>query len=130
MRYLGIDYGTAHIGLALGDDETRLAIPFQTIESSKEDVWVALETTIFLEGIDAIVVGMPNNPGHDGEQENLTKEFITQLRHRVLCPIYEIDERFTSQEAQKRMHDGGGGDEHAIAAMLILQSYFDNQDRS
>jgi len=125
MRYLGIDYGTAHIGLALGDDETHLATPFQTIESSKEDTMVALETTMFLEGIDVIVVGMPKNPGNDGEQEKLTREFITQLGHRVLCPIYEIDEHFTSQEAQKRMRDGGGGDEHAIAAMLILQSYLD-----
>ena len=30
-RYLGIDYGTKRIGLAIGDDDSRIASPLETV---------------------------------------------------------------------------------------------------
>jgi putative transcription antitermination factor YqgF len=78
------------------------------------------------EGVDVIVVGMPFNPGQSDEQQEKTRGFIRELKVRMLCPVKECDERFTSQEARVRMRESGGGDEHALAAMLILQSYLDS----
>lgn len=125
MQYLGIDYGDRWIGLALGDDEIRIASPFLTFENTGDATLIELETLVMSEGIDCIVVGVPLNPGESGEQEEKTRAFMRELSYRVLCPVKEFDERFTSKEARTHMR-AGGGDEHALAAMLILQSYLDS----
>lgn len=126
MQYLGIDYGDRWIGLALGDDETNIASPFLTVENNGEQTLIELETLVMSEGVDVIVVGVPFNPGQSEEQQEKTRAFIRELGYRVLCPIREFDERFTSKEARTHMREGGG-DEHALAAMLILQSFFDSK---
>ncbi len=125
MQYLGIDYGDRWIGLALGDDETNIASPFLTFENTGDAALIELETIVMSEGIDAIVVGVPLNPGQSDEQEEKTRAFMRELGYRVLCSVKEFDERFTSKEARTHMREGGG-DEHALAAMLILQSYLDH----
>jgi len=127
MNYLGIDYGSAHIGLAIGDGEMRMAFPYKSLENSGEGSIDELTRIILSEGIDEIVVGMPNNPGYSDTQREDTQNFIHILAGVVRCPIHEWDERFTSKEAQTRLRESGG-DEHAIAAMLILQSYLDSHD--
>jgi RNase H-fold protein (predicted Holliday junction resolvase) len=33
MRYLGVDWGTDRIGLAMADSETNLAIPYKTVKN-------------------------------------------------------------------------------------------------
>lgn len=126
MHYLGIDYGDRWIGLALGDDETNIASPFLTVENNGEQTLIEIETLVMSEGVDTIVVGVPFNPGQSEEQQEKTRGFIRELGYRVLCPIREFDERFTSKEARTHMREGGG-DEHALAAMLILQSFFDSK---
>ena len=126
MHYFGIDYGDRWIGLALGDDETNIASPFLTVENNGEQTLIELETLVMAEGVDAIVVGVPFNPGQSDEQQEKTRAFIRELGYRVLCPIREFDERHTSKQARTHMREVGG-DEHALAAMLILQSYFDSK---
>lgn len=126
MQHLGIDYGDRWIGLALGDDETNIASPFLTVENNGEQTLIEIETLVMSEGVDVIVVGVPFNPGQSEEQQEKTRAFIRELGYRVLCPIREFDERFTSKEARTHMREGGG-DEHALAAMLILQSFFDSK---
>ena len=124
MRYLGIDYGDRWVGLALGDDETHIASPLLTLENNGDDLLIELETIVMSEGVEFIVVGMPYNPGQSDEQQEKTRIFMRHLSRCVLCPVKEHDERFTSKEARTHMREGGG-DEHALAAMLILQSYLD-----
>ncbi len=125
MQYLGIDYGDRWIGLAIGDDETKMASPLLTFENNGDEALIEVETVVLSEGIDVIVVGVPHNPSGSDEQQERTRRFIQNLRHSVLCPVKETNEQFTTQEAQRRMREMGGGDEHALAAMLILQSYLD-----
>ncbi|MCX6798380.1 MAG: Holliday junction resolvase RuvX [Candidatus Falkowbacteria bacterium] len=36
-KYLGIDWGTKRIGLALADEETSLALPYKTVANLNED---------------------------------------------------------------------------------------------
>lgn len=127
MRYLGIDYGLRYIGLALGDDETRLATPFKMIDQTREQFFDTLKKIIAEEGVESIVVGMPVYTGKSHEQEACTRAFIGQLRAENAMPIHERNEQFTSQESRRRISDGSDADEHSIAAMLILQSYFDAQ---
>lgn len=125
MHYLGIDYGDRWVGLALGDDETRIASPYMTIDQTKGDFFAILKNTIHKEGIDAVVVGMPLHLGASKEQEEKTAIFIDRLRNEITIPVYEQNEQFTSKESQQYRKEGSDADEHSIAAMLILQSYLD-----
>lgn len=124
MHYLGIDYGLRYVGLSLGDDETRLATPFKTIDQAHGHFFDTLTAIVKDESIEGIVIGMPRHQVSN-EQEEETRTFIEQLRVKTDIPIYEQDERLTSQESQRRIREGSTADEHSIAAMLILQSYFD-----
>ncbi|MBI4253234.1 pre-16S rRNA-processing nuclease YqgF [Candidatus Uhrbacteria bacterium] len=141
MRYLGIDYGLRYVGLALGDDETHMAMPYKTIDQTHEHIFDALKKIILDEHVEALVVGMPFSQGASREQEKIGSKasvsrsesvpdpifqaFIKQLKSEVTMPIHEQNEQFTSQEAAKRLREGGGGDDHSVAAMLILQGYLD-----
>ena len=125
MRYLGIDFGLKKIGLALGDDETKIASPIETIVNN-ESVLDQIKDLVEKEGVDQIVTGVPIEVGkfHDGEQLKVTQEFIEELRVHVGIEVHEIDESFTTAESQRLMkEEGAAAPEDSLAAMLILQSF-------
>jgi len=124
MKYLGIDYGDAKIGLALGDSESGLAMPFKIIGNNGfqkllADVFKILEK----ENINKVVVGLPiNTQGRKSEQTNKTKKFADQLAEEVEQEVILHDERFSSQQAVK-MRPGQRDDD--LAASIMLQDYLD-----
>ncbi len=123
MRYLGIDYGTKKIGLAIGDDETKIASPLDVATSIDDVVQMIRE-----EGIDAIVVGIPMSVGefHSSDQLDITKGFVDLLKQKIELPVHVIDERHTTAEANRLIDEQGAqAEEDALAAMIILQAYFD-----
>ncbi len=129
MRFLGIDYGDSHIGFAIGDDESHLALPLETITNHGFDLLTEdIKKLIDSEGIDALVVGVPMLGKTFEEQRLKIEKFISRLKDSVPMPIHASDESFSSRQAQRLIQDQSsvpGADEHAIAAMLILQSFFD-----
>lgn len=131
MKYLGVDYGTSFIGLAMGDDESRLALPYDTIEERDQKQQVALiEQIVGDESVEEIVVGLPISlEGEEEEQAAATDLFISELSNRLGIPVHREDERFSSQLAQRQMQEETGGkfDEHALAAAAILQTFLDRQ---
>ncbi|MBI4812519.1 Holliday junction resolvase RuvX [Candidatus Falkowbacteria bacterium] len=123
MKYLGIDWGEKRIGLALGDDETKIATPFKVVGGLEEVLKVIRE-----EEIDVMVVGKPIsifNFQFSIFNKKFNK-FIEELRKKAGVSVEFMDERLTSKAA-----DALGGTKKtkaprdAVAAMLILQSYFD-----
>jgi putative Holliday junction resolvase len=127
MRYLGIDFGLRKLGLALGDDETRLATPAEVIQND-DRLLVRLAELVRDEGIESVVVGVPLPTGdhHSGEQLQKTRAFIEDLKRVVNVPVHEVDEKYTSSESRRMQKEMGSGvPEDALAAMLILQSYLD-----
>lgn len=129
MRYLGVDYGSSFIGLAMGDTDSRMALPYDTIEEKEKDRQVALiQQVIIDEEIDEIVVGFPLSlEGAEEEQAEATERFMTELSGELDIPVHREDERFTSQLAQRQQQEQAGGkyDEHALAAAAILQTFLD-----
>lgn len=121
-RYLGIDYGTVRIGLALGDSETRLAIPF-TVVGGIDEVIKLIED----EEIDEIVIGAPLTlKNEEGKMRQEVERFIESIRSKKDIRINIFDERLTSKAADAL--EGGKkikADRDAIAAMIILQSFLD-----
>lgn len=126
MKYLGIDYGEAKIGLAIGDDETRLALPYKIISNSgDEKLFNELKDLIRAEAVDVVVVGFPLNlRGQISPQTSRVEHFFDQLKEHVATPVVLHDERFSSREA-KKLNAGKRDDD--VAAMIMLQNYLDSQ---
>ena len=120
-KYLGIDWGGVRIGLALGDSEAKLATPFKVV-SSINDIKQAIKE----EDVDAVVVGKPVKMSGDEKLSDEFNEFVNALKSKIRIPVELVDERLSSKAADALI--GGKktkAPRDAIAAMLILQSYFD-----
>jgi putative holliday junction resolvase len=127
MRMIGIDYGDKKIGLAFGDSEAGVAVPLEVIQNS-DDINKKMAELIQSEQIDEIVVGVPLSTveGPGSPQLEKTRLFIEKLRQAVLIPVHEEDERYTTAESIRlQREEGAGAEDDALAAMLILQAYFD-----
>ena len=130
MKLLGIDFGTKRIGLALGDTDTKLALPFRTIENDGR-VFDNLKKITETDLIESFVVGKPISlSGHDtGDTIDAVKDFSAKIREKTGLPIIFEDERFTSDMADSMMKlYGEKADRDSVAAMIILQSYLDKVD--
>ena len=133
-RFLGIDYGTKRIGLAVGDDETGIASPLTTVKGTgrvEQDVPAVLEPSGDYP-IDAFVVGLPlNMDGREGKQAKLTRAFGDALAHSADLPVYYWDERLSSFAADEllREHDVAPrqrrGRQDRLAAQIVLQEFLD-----
>jgi len=122
-KLLGVDWGEARIGLALGDSETKLAGPYKTISSAKEILDVVLE-----EGIDEIIIGKPTKMSGEETYMDEFNKFVNDLESDLAIPITMYDERLTSKASDALIGDKktkASRDE--ISAMLILQSYLDKE---
>ena len=124
MKYLGIDYGESKVGLALGDSETCLSMPFKIVKNDGTiKLLVEIIEIIKKEKIDKIVIGLPiNTRGEKSEQTNKTKRFADQMTEEAGCEVILHDERFSSAQANK-MRPGQSDDD--LAASIMLQDYLD-----
>ena len=127
MKYLGIDYSMRKIGLALGESDSRVAVPLEVIAGGDD----AIERIVALaerEQIDAFVVGVPVpfREEQHSKQFDRVKVFVDELRVRSGRDVHEIDEVMTTREA-KRVQDEYGSNvpEDALAAMLVMQEFLD-----
>lgn len=130
-RILGIDYGTKRVGVAVTDPLKIIATGLDTIPTN--DIMGFLENYMKKEQVECIVVGEPktlmnlassNAPHVNG--------FIRRLKQKFPeMKIERVDERFTSQIAQRTMLEGGLKKKDRqnketvdmISAVLILQAY-------
>lgn len=120
-RYLGIDYGEKRIGLALGDSESRIAIPFEVVANLDEVIKIIKQ-----EEIDEIVIGLPlTMKSEAGIMSGVVDKFIAELITKTKLPIIEMDERLSSISADKLLGSKDKSRRDAVAAMVILQTYLD-----
>jgi len=122
VRYMGVDYGEKRIGLALGDSETKVAIPFKVVENINDIMKIIEE-----EEVDEIIIGEPlKMSGADLKLSNDFLVFLEKLKKKVNITVRTVDERLTSKAADslgKGKKNKASRD--AVAAMLILQTYLD-----
>lgn len=131
MKYLGVDFGVRKIGTAVGDDGSHVAMPFELIPGG-EDAAERIAVLAKREGVDAFVVGLPiPTEAHQSEEQlERTMAFINRLADVSELPVHVVDEQFSSAEARRVQREyGATASEDEIAAMLILQAYFDEQTR-
>lgn len=129
MKCLSLDYGQARVGLAQGDTETRIAIGKGILEGlSQNQLIKKIKAIIEFEEIERIIVGLPLNM--DGESTEMTEEvkrFVEKLRNHIEIPVQTIDERLTSQMADRLIRDlpTQQRKQDQVAAQIILQNYLD-----
>lgn len=129
MKFLGIDYGEKRVGLATGDDETRIASPFFVLENKGEEFLVnEIKNICEREGAESIVVGLPlTMAGGRGPQADEVSRFVGMLKKNLTTPVETEDERFTSAMVDNLMAESGVKERDAVAAMIILQSFLDRK---
>ncbi|MCB0713522.1 MAG: Holliday junction resolvase RuvX [Ignavibacteriae bacterium] len=131
MRSLGIDYGTARVGLAISDELGITVRPYSVLTYSKSVV-DEIHKVVQTEAVELVVVGMPYDlRGKETETTVRVKKFIEKLRGILPCPVVEWDEALSSRKAVERMVEAGvkkskrreKGTTDSWAAAIILQEY-------
>jgi putative Holliday junction resolvase len=129
MNFLGIDYGEKRVGLATGNDETKIASPFLILENKGQNFLLEeIKKICEKENVEKIVVGMPLTMASEkGPQAKEISRFVDFLKNNLNTPVETEDERFTSSMVDALMAESGVKDRDAVAAMIILQSFFDRK---
>lgn len=131
MRVLGVDYGSARVGLAMGDTETRIAGPWKVlIRKDDQQLLEELVGIIQQEGIDRVVVGLPHplaDQQRDTDQTQRIRRFI-ELARAERIDVVEENETWSSSLAAKQGREAGlRGKRDELAAANILQGYLDRE---
>lgn len=142
MKYLGIDYGAKHVGLALSDSSGQVAMPHAVV-SNDDYLMSYILDLVRDERVETVVVGESKDlEMNDNAIQREIRHFINNLEQNIDMPIVSINELFSSRQAK-------WGTEHLIrfnprnadrrklhkkqkriddrAATIILQSYLDSQ---
>ena len=120
QTFLAFDYGLKRTGVASGNTISRTASPQATIKAEGDARFVQIAARIHEWQPNALVVGVPCHP--DGAAHDNTRRaqrFARQLRGRFGLPVYEVDERYSTTEAQA----AGARDADAASACIILEQF-------
>lgn len=129
---LGFDFGIKRIGVAVGQELTGSASALVTLNNRNgAPDWEAIGRLIEEWRPVALVVGLPLNlDGSDHEVTRLARRFGNRLRGRYNLPVYTMDERLSSNEAEAMLAAQGRyakADVDKVAAQLILQGWLEQQ---
>ncbi len=137
--FLGFDFGTKKIGVAVGQLTTATANSLQTLRSPNEAPnWQAIEGLVKEWQPVGFVVGISRQ--QDGTDNPVTPrmlKFCRQLNGRFNLPVHQQDEMLSTFEAKQLLFD----DVHVnatklwavqdeLAAQLILQTWLNGQERT
>ncbi len=131
---LGLDFGLRRIGVALSDPSDTLASAVGTHQADGS-LFAYLDELIAGKGVTGIVVGLPiTAAGTEGEMARRVRDFARKLEQHTGLSVTLVDERFSSQEAARWLHQGGRrgrpkGAVDAVAAEIILQQFLDERSR-
>ena len=125
---LGFDFGSKRIGVAVGQELTGTARELLTLNNRDgAPDWAAISRLLAEWQPDALVVGLPLNlDGSDHEVSRMARRFGNRLRGRYNLPVFHIDERLSSSEAEALLSGQGHFDKadvDKLAARLILESW-------
>lgn len=123
-KYLGIDYGTKRVGVAVSDEAGTMAFPKEVIQNTGLEHIADKISKICNElGVRDIVLGESKNfKGEDNVVMKEARGLINHLEARGLDVIFE-PEIFSTMQAERLQ--GQKSDIDASAAAIILQSYLD-----
>lgn len=127
-KYLALDIGEKRIGVALGDDMVKIAVPMEAIEVDGNEL-EAIAKYIAREEADVVVIGYPRNQSGEVTAQTTYVETVAKQIQVFASQVVFQDESLTSVLAEQRLKNLGKpytkGDIDAHAAALILQDYLE-----
>jgi putative Holliday junction resolvase len=139
MRFMGIDYGSKRVGIALSDSEGMLAFPKIIFPNDKE-LMPNILAMISEEMVEGIVIG--ESIDHNGEENEIMKKisvFAQSLKEYVGVPVHFEREFMTSVFARQTMSDTGNiarktkaSKQEPVddsAAAIILQRFLEKRNK-
>ncbi|QVL45945.1 MAG: Holliday junction resolvase RuvX [Methylophilaceae bacterium] len=135
---LAFDFGEKRIGVAVGETMLKTAHAHSTICSETNEIrFNEIKKLIDEWQPSLLIVGLPTYlDGTDHQLTQLAKKFAQRLEGRFNLPVMMIDERLSSAEASQQLSEAGVDVREqktiidAVAAKVILQSYFDNVQKT
>ena len=131
LTVLGFDFGTRRIGVAVGQTVTGTARPLTTLNAQHgQPNWDQVSALIREWQPAALVLGVPvHMDGSEHERTDAARRFGNQLNGRYGLPVHWVDERLSSEEAERQLKKRCPGeskpDIDAVAAQVILQTWLD-----
>lgn len=136
-RWIALDLGDKRTGVAVGDEESRIASPVEVIELPMSDgargeaLLRAIAGVVDEHRPAGIVVGLPLNmeDGAEGAQAKKVRVFGERIAKATGLEVRYQDERLTSAQADWRMSQSGlthkqkKGRRDALAAAVILEEF-------
>jgi methionine--tRNA ligase beta chain len=124
MKYIGIDYGSKRVGLALSDIDGRVAFPKEVIENNNELLSKVLDY-VKLEKVETVILGESKNyKGEDNKISSEIEKFKKLLEENKIKVVLE-PEFMTSVQVENNFGKNEMLD--ASSASIILQSFLDKQ---
>lgn len=135
MRYLGIDYGSKRVGLALSDEKGMIAFPYKVLKNDMAFI-DSIHNICGEEEISAIVVGESQDlSGAPNKIMGSIEELVKNLEAGLGLPVYLQKEFMTSLHASpqktkeifsaRKTKKGENIKDDTKSAVLILQRYLD-----
>lgn len=128
---MAFDFGLKHIGIAIGQEITRTASTFYSINATEgHPDWTELDKIITEWKPNLFVVGDPfNMDGTRSKIQDLSDNFSSALNKRYDINIEKTDERLSSREAKERLENlqigtRDSSNKHSISAQVILEDWF------
>ena len=134
-RVLGVDVGTARVGLALSDPTRTLASPLETLRRAKNKSDLDRLAALVVEHeVTEVVVGEPVHlSGASGASAQDASNYAQELADRIPdVPVILIDERLSTVTAASHLREGGIDSRKQrpvidqAAAVVILQQFLDS----
>ncbi len=130
---IAFDFGEKRIGVAIGETVLKTAHAHSTIDAEMNDIRFKEIAKLIADWQPSLlIVGLPTYlDGTTHQLTHLAKKFAQRLEGRFNLPVLLVDERLSSVEASQHLSDAGirGRAQKkmvdAVAAQVILQSYFD-----
>jgi len=120
-KFLGIDYGLKHIGVAVSDPSNIISVPYSTF--TEQEILMNICKIIKDENIYGIIIGKPYHlDGSASEMIQNVEKFSQKLEKIISEPILFIDERLSSKgykSGKKTSKDSI----HEKSACLILDDF-------
>lgn len=124
---LGVDFGKSKIGLAIADNETKIAFSFDIIKNDNQ-FFEKLKEIVDEKNIKIVVMGMTK---HEKDPQSFKeKEIFANHLKEVGVQVFFQEEMFTTKMAQQNIKMHGtkniAATDDKEAARIILQEWLDN----
>ncbi len=129
--YLGFDYGTKRIGIAVGNTVSVSATALDTVRvRNNQPDWDHISRLITEWQPDALIVGWPiQMDNSDNPVTPRARQFGNRLHGRYCLPVHHIDERLSTHVALSEIRKAGYNGQRSrglvdsYAAREILQTF-------